>query len=43
MRVTRRHAGRLDVAYLEQTLQTIRELAEDASLWNRLQKVLARP
>ena len=42
-RDARRHAGRLDVAYLEQTLQTIRELAEDASLWNRLQKVLARP
>lgn len=41
--VARRHAGRLDVAYLEQTLQTICELAEDASLWNRLQKVLARP
>ena len=41
--VARRHAGRLDVAYLKQTLQTIRELAEDASLWNRLQKVLARP
>jgi len=41
--VARRHEGRIDVAYLERTLQPICELAEDASLWNRLEKVLARP
>jgi hypothetical protein len=39
--VARRHRGRLDVAYLEQTLRPICELAEDTGPWSRLQRVLA--
>ena len=39
--VARRHAGRLDVAYLEQTLLPICELAEDMAPWSRLQIVLS--
>jgi len=40
--VARRHADRIDVAYLEQTLLPLCELAEEMSYWNRLQNVLAR-
>lgn len=39
--VARRHWGRLDIAYLEATLQPICDLAEDQSPWRRLQQVLA--
>jgi len=39
--VARRHRGRLDLAYLEQTLRPICELAEDVGPWNRLQRALA--
>ena len=39
--VARRHAERLDVPYLEQTLRSICELAEDMAPWSRLQRVLA--
>lgn len=40
--VARRHGDRLDVAYLEQTLRPICDLAEDLAPWNRLQAVLER-
>lgn len=40
--VARRHRDRLDVPYLETTLRSICEAAEDASLWGRLQGVLAK-
>jgi hypothetical protein len=40
--VARRHAERLDIAYLEQMLRPICELAEDMAPWNRLQNVLSR-
>lgn len=40
--IVRRHGDRLDVAYLEQTLRPICELAEDMEPWNRLQRVLDR-
>lgn len=39
--VARRHAERLDVPYLEQTLRPICDLAEDMTPWTRLEKVLA--
>jgi hypothetical protein len=39
--VVRRHGERLDIAYLEQTLRPICELAEDMAPWSRLQRVLA--
>ena len=39
--VARRHAGRLDIPYLEETLRPICELAEDMVPWSRLQRVLA--
>jgi hypothetical protein len=39
--VVRRHRDRLDIAYLETTLQPICELAEDQSPWRRLQRVIA--
>jgi len=39
--VARRHAGRLDIPYLERTLRPICELAEDMVPWSRLQRVLA--
>lgn len=39
--VARRHAERLDVAYLERTLRPICELAEDMTPWSRLERVLA--
>lgn len=39
--VARRHLGRLDVAYLEDTLRPICELAEDHAPWQRLHRVLA--
>ena len=38
--VVRRHCDRLDIAYLEATLQPICELAEDQSPWQRLQRVI---
>jgi hypothetical protein len=38
--VARRHHGRLDRNYLEQTLQQLCELAEDLAPWDRLQRVL---
>jgi len=38
--VARRHAGRLDRRYLEETLQPICDLAEDLTAWRRLQGVL---
>jgi hypothetical protein len=38
--VVRRHRDRLDIAYLETTLQPICELAEDQSPWQRLQRVI---
>jgi len=40
--VARRHADRIDVAYLERTLLPLCELAEEVSYWNRLHNVLAR-
>lgn len=40
--VARRHRDQLDLPYLETTLHAICEAAEDASLWSRLQGVLAR-
>lgn len=39
--VARRYRDRLDIAYLEATLQQICDLAEDQSPWRRLQRVLA--
>lgn len=39
--IASRHRDRLDVPYLETTLREICEAAEDASLWTRLQRVLA--
>lgn len=39
--VAHRHRDRLDVVYLEATLQPICELAEDQAPWRRLQRVLA--
>ena len=39
--VARRHAERLDIPYLEQTLRPICELAEDMTPWSRLERVLA--
>jgi len=39
--VARRHAGRLDIPYLEETLRPICEIAEDTAPWVRLQRVLA--
>jgi hypothetical protein len=39
--VARRHAERLDVPYLEQTLRPICDLAEDMTPWRRLERVLA--
>jgi hypothetical protein len=41
--VARRHAGRLDVGYLERTLRSICDLAEDMAPWQRLERVLASP
>jgi hypothetical protein len=38
--VARRHAERLDIRYLEQTLRPICDLAEDMTPWIRLQRVL---
>lgn len=38
--VARRHRGRLDRTYLEQTLQPLCERAEDLAPWHRLQRVL---
>ncbi len=38
--VARRHAERLDIPYLEQTLRPICDLAEDMTPWNRLKRVL---
>lgn len=38
--VARRHRDRLDIAYLEATLQPICDLAEDQAPWQRLQQVL---
>jgi hypothetical protein len=38
--VVRRHRDRLDIAYLETTLQPICELAEDQAPWRRLQRVI---
>lgn len=40
--VARRHRDRLDMAYLETTLRSICEAAEDASLWGRLRGVLVK-
>lgn len=40
MGVVRRHGERIDVAYLEQTLRPICELAEDMGPWTRLQHVI---
>jgi len=40
--IARRHRGRLDIPYLEQTLLAICDAAEDVSLWGRLQRVIAR-
>lgn len=40
--IARRHAGRIDRGYLEGTLRSLCELAEDLAPWNRLQAVLAR-
>jgi len=39
--VARRHAARLDIRYIEETLRTICDLAEDTAAWGRLQRVLA--
>jgi hypothetical protein len=39
--VARRHRDRLDIGYLEATLQPICELAEDQAPWRRLQRVIA--
>lgn len=39
--VARRHAEKLDIRYLEQTLRPICDLAEDVAPWSRLQRVLA--
>jgi hypothetical protein len=40
--IVRRHADRLDITYIEQTLLPICELAEDVSPWTRWQAVLSR-
>jgi predicted nucleotidyltransferase len=39
--VARRHAGRLDTEYMERTLRTICDLAEDLAPWQRLKRVLS--
>lgn len=40
--IVRRHAGTLDVGYLERTLEPLCELAENVVPWKRLQDVLSR-
>lgn len=40
--VARRHAGKLDRQYLEQTLRPLCDLAEDMTAWRHLKKILAR-
>ena len=40
--VARRHLGRLDLRYLEETIQGICDLAEDVQPWRRLERVLSK-